>query len=362
MAFTGTFSLDDLKAQPPGVTIDEFGEAEAAAVVRAEIDAHNARYQDMIAALMVTTTERTLTYGGGTTRKMRRFDENGRLATKKGGFKGGTYGLPYDQFGDALGWNLDYIQTTTVPALALEVTAMQDADVETLYSAVQAALLVPTNYTWYDQFVDQAELQVKRLLNGDGSAIPNNRAGEVFNPANHTHYLASGSWTNEAIDAQIATVREHDHTGNIVIYINVNNVPNISALSKFMPARKDRVIYGADQTVANVTLDPGARDDNRVIGLWDGLYDIVVKPWMIAGYTFVHDTLGPKPLTMRLPVAAVQQGLRLVGDIDIYPLRANYYARRFGVGVGERTNGAVTWMGGAVYQSPAGFPADGFLL
>lgn len=354
-ATTGTYSLDDLRlVNTADATINDFGEAEAAQIVAAELAAHNVRYQDMTAALMTTTTERTLTYGGGSSRKLRRFDENGRLATKKSGFKGGTYGLPYDQFGDALGWNLDYIQTVTVSALRREIIAMQDADVDNLFDLVKAALFVPTNYSWYDYLVDDAELMVKRLLNGDGAAIPSNRAGTSFDPATHVHYLGATAWTNEAIDAQIEHVRHHDHTGNIVIYVNASNVPNISPLTKFMPARKDRVIYGADQTVANVTLDSNESDDNRVIGLWDGLYDVQTKPWIPTGYSFTHDKQGPKPLTMRLPANAVQGGLRLVGDIDIYPLRANYYARRAGVGVGERTNGAITWFGGTVYAAPAG--------
>ena len=353
MATTGTYSLDDLKLDTTGVTIEAFGENEAAAVLREELAAHNLKYQDMASALMVTTTERTSTYGSGGNRSMRRFDENGRLQTKKSGFKGGTFGLPIDRYGDALGWNRDYIQRVTVAAFSRELVAMQDADVDNLFYLVRRALFVPTNYVYYDYLVDDAELQVKRLLNGDGADIPNNRAGLSFDPATHTHYLGSATWTNAAVDALITTVREHDHTGNLVIYINASNVSSIAALTKYAAARSDRLIYGSGETVANIVLD-NSRDDNRVVGLWDGLYDVQTKPWIPAGYVFVYDTQGEKPLAMRLPDIASQTGLRLVGDIDIYPLRANYYERRVGVGVRERTNGAIGCMTSATYTAPTG--------
>lgn len=353
MATTGTYTLEDLKGIDPTVTVEDFGEAEATAVAREELEAHNTKYLDMAGVLMVTTTERTSTYGSGGIRRLQRVDENGRAVTKKSTFKGGTFGLPVDRYQDALGWNRDFIINTPVSRFAREMINMQDGDVDNLFNLVQAALFVPTNYTFYDYLVDDAELAVKRLLNGDGDAIPANRAGVTFNGGTHTHYLGAAAWSNEAVDALIATVREHDHTGRLVIYINASNVSSISLLSKFRPAVSDRVIYGDGVTRANITLD-NSRDDNRVVGLWADLYDIETRPWMPAGYAFVYDTQADKPLAMRLPVAATLQGLRLVGDIDIYPLRANYWERRVGVGVRTRTNGAVGFMNGGTYTSPPG--------
>lgn len=350
-ATTGTYSLEDLKALDESITVEDFGEEQAAQVVAEELAAHNRKYQDMASALMLITTERELTYGGGSKRTMKRIDEYGRTPTQRQGFRPGKIGLPLDRFGDALGWTRDYMVQTPVRRFALDIAAMREADLLNLYDHVRRALFSSINYTWYDYLVDDMELEVKALVNGDGMRIPMSPEGQTFG-ADHTHYLA-GALDAANIDAAVETVMEHGHTGQVVIYLNRLNQDALAALPDYTPAQVPLLTVGSGETVANFTLD-NSRQDNRRIGVWRGLYEVWVKPWVPANYLFVHDTQGPKPLALRNPAQATLTGLRLVGDIDMFPLRANYYERRFGVAVRERTNGAVLYFGGgSEYVVPA---------
>ncbi len=346
---TGTYDVRDLLAVR-NQTVTEFGEERAYEIVRDEIAAHNARYQEMAGALMTVTTERLLPYGGsGNSDEMDEVDEYGRVRTQKTDYAVGTVGLPLRKYAFAAGYTREFIRLRT-PAQLAEVTLnSQAADVKLLYREIRKALFVPTNYTWRDIFVDRVELNVKRLLNADGSSVPAYE-GTEFNGATHTHYLGSAAWSNAAVDASIATVREHGYTGEIRVRIAAENYGDIAALSKFMAAPKELIQYNTAQDLAIVPGQGGRPDNNRIVGVWDGQYYIETKPWVPQNYTYTHDINGPRPLAFR--VLPNINGLYLAAQIDSYPLRAEYFERYFGIGVAERTNGAVTRMNSATYAPP----------
>lgn len=347
---TGTYDIRDLLAVR-NQTVEQFGEERAYDIVRDEIAAHNARYQEMAQSSMVVTTERLLPYGGGgNTDDMDEVDEYGRVRTQKADFTVGTIGLPLRKYAFAAGYTRDFIRRRT-PAQLAEVTLnAQSADVKLLYREIRKALFVPTNYTWRDIFVDRVDLNVKRLVNADGQAIPE-FDGTEFNAATHTHYLGGTAWSNASVDALITTVREHGHTGEIRIKINATNYGDISALSKFTAAPKELLRYGDGETLALVPGQGSRPDDNRIVGVWDGQYYVETKPWMPANYAFVNDVTGPRPLAMRVD-GAIASGLYLAAQIDSYPLRADYFEHYFGLGVQNRTNGAVSLMNAATYAAP----------
>jgi hypothetical protein len=146
-------------------------------------------------------------------------------------------------------------------------------------------------------------------------------------------------------------VREHGHVGEIVVHINATNTTQIAALTeKFMPASLEFRQYGADITRSTLTLD-NSRLDNRTIGDWGGLYRVVTKPWVPANYVYVTDVQGAKPLAMRVDDTGAR-GLYLAAQLKDYPLQADYYEHYFGVGVQNRTNGAIGYMANAVYTAP----------
>jgi hypothetical protein len=319
--------------------------------VRNEIAAHNARYQEMAGSLMNITTERLLPYGGGNTDDMDEVDEYGRVRTQKTDFSVGTIGLPLRKYAFAAGYTRDFIRRRTPAQLAEVALNSQSADVKLLYREIRKALFVPTNYTWRDIFVDRVELAVKRLVNADGQAIPDFE-GTEFNAATHTHYLGSTTWTEAAVEALITTVREHGHTGDVRIRINAANYGDIAAFTgSFTPAPKELLRYGDGETLAAVPGQGNAPDNNRIVGVWDGQYYVETKPWVPANYVFVNDVAGPRPLAMRVD-NAIANGLYLAAQIDSYPLRADYFEHYFGIGIQERTNGAIGQMTSATYTAP----------
>ena len=350
---TGSYNLTDLR-QLDDVKITTFGEAELAEAINAELAAHNRRYRDMAGLMMDVTTERIIVYGNNfESGMMQELDEFTRTPTQRIEEGGGTFNLPLRKYGDALGWTRDYLQQASVADIANRVDSIEVKDVKTLYSATRQAIFNPTNYTMRDFTVDRAALNVVRLVNGDGMVIPNGPEGEVFNAATHTHYLAAVAWDNATIDAAINTVREHGHRGQIRVFINATNRGAIAALTKYEPLGAPLLQYSITDTRAIGTINNDLPDDNRTVGVWDGLYEVATKPWVPAGYAFVYDVAGPRPLAMRIPTDAGMQGLRLAANIPMYPLQADYYEHRFGVGIRERTNGAVVYFGGASYVAPA---------
>lgn len=348
---TGTHDVRDLFAAK-NQTVQQFGEETAYEFVRNEIEAHNKRYQEMVQSLMVVTTERFLPYGGaGPTDDMDEVDEYGRVRTQKTDFAPQMVGLPLRKYAFAAGYTRDFIRLRTPAQLAEVVINAESADIKALYRELRKALFVPTNYQWRDIFVDRLPVDVKRLLNADGQAVPAFET-TVFNAATHTHYMGNAAWSNAAIDAAIANVREHGHTGEIRIKINAANYGDISVLTKFTAAPKDLLVYGADQTIARVPNQGGASDNNRIVGVWDGQYYIETKPWVPNNYVFVNDINGPKPLALRYD-AGIGNGLSLAAQIDLYPLRADYFERYVGFGINQRTNGVVAQMNSATYSAPA---------
>jgi len=347
----GTHDIRDLIQN--GQTVEAFGEEQAFEYVRRWIEAHNRRYQDMVASLMTVTTDRDVAYGGqGNTDNMFEVNEYGAAPTQKATFAPEKVSLPLRKFQFNTGFTRDFIRRRTVGDLTRVVLNVSDADVKTLYRELRRALFVPTNYTWRDLFVDRLPLEVKRLVNGDGQAVPPFETTS-FDPATHTHYLGATTWTDAAIDGAIATVREHGYTGQIRFKINAANYGNISVLPKFTAAPKDLLRYGADQTIANVGSQQGAPDDNRIIGVWDGQYYVETKPWIPVSYAFVNDVQGPRPLSLRYD-PLVGNGLFLAASNESHPLRADFTERYFGIGVSERLNGAVLFVGAATYTAPAG--------
>ena len=354
MPRTGGYLLEDLKTMTD-INVFDFGERTLADALEAELAAHERKLQEMTSSLMEPTTERIFTYGmNQDSGELMDADEFLRAPARRVEEAGGTFNLPMQRFQDALNWTKDYLYRASVAKIANQVEAIEIRDVRTVYGLTRRALFVPTNYTVRDVTVDYATLNIKRLVNGDGMTIPNGPEGQAFNAGSHTHYLGSATWTNGAVDASLDTVREHGYRQNLVININATNRGDISGLSKFTPLSAPALVYGDGVTRAAATLDTTAPDDNRFIGVWDGIYQVWTKPWVPAGYSYTYDISGPKPLRLREPVEPELRGLRIIAEVDAQPLRAERYEKRVGVAVAERLNGAVTYFGNSTYTAPTG--------
>lgn len=349
----GTLTLASLRSNR-FQSVAEFGLDTIDDVLQRDLQAHNLILQDMLTSLCDFTTDRLRKVGSSSSGRMTKVDENGRAVTQAR-FHGSTVGFPLEMFQRNLGWNEKYFQTYTVADMAEQVISAQKDHRLTILSEIKRALYIPTNYV-FDDYLDanRVDLNVKRLVNGDGDKIPDGPDGQVFDGATHTHYLWNSGLNNDAARALVNDVLEHGHGGNMVVAINELDESAWLALPDFAPAIDMDVRPAANTTyVQNQGLDT-TRLNNRYIGKIRGAR-VWTKPWVPEGYAFAWDTAASaKPLAFRQRAQTSLQGLRTVGRITQFPHTVDFMEAEFGLGVANRTNGAVLYYadGAASYVMP----------
>lgn len=347
---TGTHDISHLIAARDQ-SIVEYGQNRIAEILGRDLAAHNALVMDILTGLCEGTTDRQRRYGGSISGQMVEVDEYGRSPTQRA-VTGSTVGFPMRLFQFAVGWTEKWMQNHTPADMAMMTIQAQNAHLAALHREIRKALYLTANYTFRDFLVDNVDLPVKRLVNADGMAIPNGPFGDEFNAATHTHYLAraGGSLAGSDVTRAIDTVAEHRRGTDIKIAINKADETAWRVLLGATNLYPDpRIVYRASDT-PGMTLDQ-TQTDNRAIGIY-GSAEVWVKPWAIANYPFVWDANGPKPLGFRQRTTESQQGLRIAATLNTFPLHAEYMEAEFGVGVSERTNGAVLYTGDTTYADP----------
>ena len=326
------------------------------AAVQAEVDAHNELVRDMVTALAVRTTLTTSSYGGQVGGEMIETDEYARVPTQKG-FVPSKINFPLRQFQFAVGWTYMYYRVATVRDMLVRLGGAQVAHREKILQQVSRALFGAANYTFRDYTVDNAELSVKRLVNADGAAIPMGLNASAFDPATHTHYDAldyagaTEAQRETAVNGLVYDVVEHGHAAGNVLYCAMGDEKKVRGLPSFEPYLPASVIRGTAEDRANGVLQT-TNPTNRAIGVMtESGAEVWVKPWIPKNYLFTYAADDPrKPLAERVPEG--RGGLETVAQNAAYPLYADYMMAEFGFGANERTNGAVLYLGGAVYTEP----------
>lgn len=348
----GTLSVADLLASVRvGATVYEVGEDRTWKTIQSYMAAHNTIQMEMMQGLVEPTTERIVGTGGVATMQMDDLDEFGRADAQKV-TAGATLGFPLRKYGGAIQWTRSYFEEATLDEFVAQVDAMLTADELNIQKQIKRALFLSSNYTTTDIFRDKLPIPVKRLVNADSMELPTGPNGETFTAASHTHYLARvGTLAASDVSGVISTVTEHYNGGSARLYINQAQEAAIRAMTANFTAYLDaRVVPASTATYARGTLDQ-SNVYNRAIGVFDSA-EVWVKPWIPANYMFAF-LVGPqKPLAMRTR----RTGSGAFGvdyEDESYPLRARQYGREFGIGVWNRTNGAVLFVGGTSYTDPS---------
>ena len=329
----------------------EYGLNTIQTVLEADIAAHNTIVQDLVSGLCEFTTERQRIYGTSISGDMVEVDEFGRAPTNVAK-PGATVGFPLRLFQFPIGWTEKWLQNHTPADIATAVQNAQKAHLRRLQREIKVAIFTPTNYTFRDFLVDNVDLPVKALVNGDGAGIPDGPNGETFDGASHTHYLAraGGSLAASDVLGTVNHVIEHGNGGMVKIAIARGDETTWRTLMGTGNLYPDpRMVFRATDTPGS-TLDV-TRLDNRAIGIYQGA-EVWVKPWGIANYAVTWDAGGPPPLCFRQRSAASLQGLRIAASLSAYPLYAQFMEAELGIGVWNRTNGAVLYYGGTSYTAP----------
>lgn len=349
MAFGTLSTLDTLASIRQSVV--EFGEDRAWDSIAAALAAHNAQVDDMLGTLVERTTDVRRAYGTTDAKTMQELDQWGQGDAQKI-TAGVAVDFPLRRYGDSLQWTRQWMMSNTVAQLAAEVAAIMDADRLNFQRAVKRAIYGPTNTTFVDKLGVPANisLNVKAFVNADSAGIPVGPNGETFNGASHTHFLATASLVAANLTALILTVQEHYNTGVPVVYINSADEAAVRALTGFQPAYDQRLVIADTVTRPARGLEMANLYD-RFIGYF-GAAEIWIKPWVLASYFFAYVQGQPVPLVMRVPTFGGLDQLALMAEDERYPLRARTYERQFGIGVWNRTNGAILYTGGGAYVAP----------
>lgn len=348
----GTLDTRDLLSSV-NETVKDFGEERLAKAILGVLKAHNDNANEMYEDLMDRTTRREQVYGTAEIGVMRRTDQYGQPLVQKVSY-GQTVGFPLESHQGAWQGTLKYFKSATVSELMAQVDAMRAADLDCVKREVQRALFVPTNYSFTDYLVnrlDQIPIQVKALINADNSKIPPGPSGQTFDGATHSHYLGTASPAASDYTALLETVLEHYNQGEARLYINRAQEQTIKTYtSNFTPYLVTNVVGSNQVNQIQSKSTSGIPLYNRAIGMFNNA-EVWIKPWIPAGYVFAFMKGPRKPLALRTRVNG-GDGLVLAATSESYPLRAETYEHEFGIGVQERTNGAVLYLGGASYTAP----------
>jgi hypothetical protein len=352
----GTYSILDQLALIRNQTAAQYDEQRLADAFQAFFDAQNLLVNQMTGDLVERTTERLTSYGTGARIAMIKADEYTRADAQKAVPTPTDIGFPLDKYQASLQWTRSFLQVATVADLALAVRAVGEADLRNVRLQIATALFTPTNrLTYVDRLVDGVTLPIRALYNADSAPIPDDEFGNTFNGATHTHYLGTASLVAADVEAAVQTIIEHPGNGPIRIYINRAQEAAVSAMANFDAFMPVRLAPGggstADQALG-ATLD-ATSPNNRVIGLWDGTFEVWIKPWVYANYIVtVRVDPNNRVLRMRTRAATGDGNLQTVVEDEKYPLRARTAEREFGVSVWTRSNAAVLRTNNATYASP----------
>ena len=347
----GTLAIPDTLASNRTL-IALYGQDKAFEDIALYLQAHNEITSMMLGDLVEYSTDRLRRYGGVDQMEMIEGDEYSSAEAQKIA-AGVNVGFPLKLFQSAVQWTRNYLKTHTVAEMAAQVQAGMTADLRRIQSEVKKAIFVPTNNLNYvDRLVDNSSritLPLRALVNADGSAIPADPYGNLFDGNVHTHYVGTAALSAADVTALIGLVLEHYNVGEIKLYINLAQDAAVRAMPGFVPYTDARIINATTLTVGAEKLDI-MNPYNRAIGVF-GAAEVWVKPWLPSGYMFAFNPSAPKPLVFRTRDEGGGQ-FGIAAEYDSYPLQAENMEREFGVGVFERTNGACLDTQHATYQTP----------
>ncbi|HLM69332.1 MAG TPA: hypothetical protein VK358_17460 [Longimicrobium sp.] len=352
---TGINTLEELKANK--TRLITFGEDNFLEALQADLEFHNAAVEEQIEEFATPTTDLQDRYGTNDSGGMEEADEFAQPRTQLVR-SGDQVAYPLRKFIRGISWTKDYLERATVEDLAKDTIAAQADHIKAVGRALGKALFSPFQYTFRDRHATQVDLVVKPLVNGDGGAIPNGPNGEEFDPATHTHYntidwaAATVDQRQAAMEAMLADLIEHGHGNDVRICINQGNETQVRALPGFIKAEYALVRAGADRDSSAFTLDTSVTT-NRVIGTFNGV-PVWTKPWVTFNYQMAYARGDErKPLKYRQDTLAERRGLRLGGQIKVYPLQSDNFEAFYGFGVHTRTACVALYMGHAsIYASP----------
>lgn len=347
---TGSLTLNDLR-EYRFASAATFGLDKINTILQADLNYFNSEMNEQMNYLATPTTVESVVWGSSATNKFTERDEFGRPITRMAP-KGQTVSFPISTFVTGLGWTEDYLQMASPAEVAEDYLRVRRGYCEQQLYKIKRAILNNTNYDFVDPYKG-ITLGIKRLINADGSAIPDHN-GVSFDGSSHTHYLARVSTLAVSdVDSLVSTVVEHGSKG-VKIFINSADKAAFSALSKFTALSVNTLAYaGVTSTIQKLDIESDAT--NRMIGLWDSQFEVWIKNQMTPANYIMCVATGEvdKVLAFRQPVATSLQGLRIKPMFTSNTPMIAQEAEAIGdFGCNNRSAAAVLYIGGTSWANP----------
>ncbi|KKN52915.1 hypothetical protein LCGC14_0607770 [marine sediment metagenome] len=350
----GTYSLVDL-LQQRFASAAEFGLDTINEILQRDLANYNSQVNDQMGLFADPLVKQSRIYGVSAVNSMTEVDEFGQAPSNRN-LPGVTVSFPLSMYKSALGWTSKYMEIATPREIASKFLESRRGHAQQLILQMRRSIFNSNNFTHIDKLTNGVSLAIKRLINADSADIPDSPAGATFDGSTHDHYNArAAALANADVNGLVSDVTEHGNTRGVKIIVTLGaDKTAISALSLFIPISDPGLIYHT----ANETRRKEAFEDleNQLIGFWgDTSVEVWVKPWGLTGYFLCVATGMPeKPIGFRQRKQTALQGLRILPSISgEYPLLAQNMEAEFGMGIWNRTAGAVLYTGATSWVNPA---------
>lgn len=353
----GFLSLEDLYAQ----RVNTVGIERVYDAVQESVGEYNRVVNAMITSMVERTTMAQEFFelpGGGTLQPLTP-DGNPLPVVPSGSY---TVGYPIHGAGTAWGTNRITREMLTVQEADRFTDDAFQKDADWRMRHLLAAILDETTWTFTDKYGGNGTkglgaISVLPLANGD-SVTYMRRGG---NSSTDDHYLATASAIADnanpfpAIRAEL--VEHPSNSGPIVAYVSSSLIATTTALTEFVEANDEDVLYDGEDnlpTVPQSILGPG----DEILGKLKSSNIWIVEWSRIPDGYMIAQSLGAGPFVkMRELAAEALQGLFTEGfDVD-----GNHTGQRFlrwaGFGVSNRVAAVVQQIGNGTYQIPSGYDA-----
>jgi hypothetical protein len=308
-----------------------------------------AQYNAELAAAMAVFVERTTT-----DHKIRyKLPMTGRMQRRGGQARSGAVkatgqwdvALPLEEFGDAVAGDRVTMAYMTIQEYDRHLDGIMIRNTNTRRYELLRTLFRNDARTFVDD--NYGDLTIQPLANGDAVLYPPVVGSETEATANH--FIVSGyaataiSDTNNPIKVLVrrlvARFGSEQGNSNIGVFIHSDQTDLVSDLADFVEVTDRFVVLGDDgETLSGLPQNVPGRVIGRVDGAWVIEWDHIPSGYMAA----IHFA-APRPALQRVDPAdtGLSSGLQLVATDERYPFQGAQWSDRFGLGIGNRLNGAV---------------------
>jgi hypothetical protein len=266
--------------------------------------------------------------------------------------------LPLKRWDVMLGWTADYLEEARMSDVQSDIAmGVRSADTRWRMSLLQR--LIKRG----DESGVAYGLSTTGLSPGFATAAastgvdftPPSYAGTTFT-SDHEHYvpIAGGVFTAAVFSDAKAELQEHGHQPPYEFIIGPSDEAAVTGLTGFVSVNEALV----NQSILTATVNFSGMDvmGKRPIGAIEN-FRVWVVPGMPQYYGFGWKSYGANsprnPLRVRVPEGESRPMLRLYRDSQnpgIYAIQNLMLQTRFGVGVGDRTNGTARYVNNAAWS------------